>query len=717
MATLVLSTAGTVLGGPVGGAIGSLLGQSIDQQIFGPGPRHGPRLGDLAVQSSAYGTPIPKLFGTIRVAGSIVWSTDLKEDSQTQGAKGQPDSVTYSYSVSFAVALSSREAKAIRRIWADGKLLRGAAGDFKVSTGFRFHPGGEDQEVDPLIGSIEGPGKAPAYRGLALAVFENLQLAEYGNRIPFLTFEVDADLAALPVGELLEAASEGAIGCSATELLPGYAAYGTSIASAVQPLIEHLGIDLFDDAGTLRSPAPIKVEIDESEMGCSSAPQPAPRTQRSQVAARSLPSALTLSYYDPDRDYQTAQMRASTGAPAGPVRAEQLPAVLTSAPAKALAQSSLARRWAQRDTLTLRLPPAYLGLEPGTLLQPPGEADCWSAARVMIDGMAVVAELRPVPPLVDALPADPGRSLSAGDVVAEATSLALVELPDSGEPKDDAPVVVLAAASQTGARSVPVDLTVGGSPRTIWTAPRQAVLGRTATALAAGQSALTDLAASVEIELIDSGQWLQSCDDDALAAGENLAMVGSELIQFGDAQVLGEGRFRLSRLLRGRRGTEWAIKSHSVGSTFLLIDPKSLVRVDLDGAQAGAMIEATPRGIADSGAAAVGLVVAGEAMRPLSPVHLAGRIDQAGDLHCSWVRRSRPGFAWVDGVDAPLGASSEVYRLRLEGGIGAVDREVVVAEAIFTAAQIAAIGGGPLTLSVAQVGDLAVSRQSTLPIS
>src|SRR5688572_7607222 len=150
MATLVLSTVGTMLGGPVGGAIGSLLGQSIDQQLFGPGPRHGPRLGDLAVQSSTYGSAIPRLFGTIRVAGSIVWSTDLKEDSQTQGAKGQPDSVTYSYSVSFAVALSCRRINRIKRIWADGKLLRGAGGDFKVSTGFRFHPGSEDQQVDPL---------------------------------------------------------------------------------------------------------------------------------------------------------------------------------------------------------------------------------------------------------------------------------------------------------------------------------------------------------------------------------------------------------------------------------------------------------------------------------------------------------------------------------------------------------------------------------------
>ena len=90
MATLALSTVGTLFGGPVGGAIGSLVGQSIDQQIFGS-PRRGPRLGDLSVQTSSYGTQIPRIYGTMRVAGSIVWSTDLVQSGETSGAKGQPD--------------------------------------------------------------------------------------------------------------------------------------------------------------------------------------------------------------------------------------------------------------------------------------------------------------------------------------------------------------------------------------------------------------------------------------------------------------------------------------------------------------------------------------------------------------------------------------------------------------------------------------------------
>src|SRR5205814_5319033 len=144
----------------------------------------------------------------MRAAGTVIWATDLVESSQTTGAKGQPDTI-YSYSVSIAVALSSRRVAAIKRIWADGKLLRGEDGDFKVSTTFRFYDGDEDQLIDPLIGSIEGIANTPAYRGLTLVVFENLELADYGNRIPFLTFEIAADEDPPAIGSILADASNG----------------------------------------------------------------------------------------------------------------------------------------------------------------------------------------------------------------------------------------------------------------------------------------------------------------------------------------------------------------------------------------------------------------------------------------------------------------------------------------------------------------------------
>ncbi len=86
MATLVLGTVGRVIGGPIGGLIGTFVGGAVDRSLFGSGPaRSGPRLADLSVQSSAYGQPLPRVYGRMRVAGNLVWTAGITESSQRTG--------------------------------------------------------------------------------------------------------------------------------------------------------------------------------------------------------------------------------------------------------------------------------------------------------------------------------------------------------------------------------------------------------------------------------------------------------------------------------------------------------------------------------------------------------------------------------------------------------------------------------------------------------
>ena len=105
MATVVLSAVGAIVGGPIGAAVGAVIGQQVDKAIFVPGRRQGPRLGELSVQTSSYGSAIPKLFGLVRVSGTVIWATDLKESRTTRlNGKGRGSTDVYSYSASFAVA-------------------------------------------------------------------------------------------------------------------------------------------------------------------------------------------------------------------------------------------------------------------------------------------------------------------------------------------------------------------------------------------------------------------------------------------------------------------------------------------------------------------------------------------------------------------------------------------------------------------------------------
>src|SRR3546814_7053827 len=74
--------------------------QQVDPAIFKPKGREGPRLVDLKVQASTYGQQVPQLFGTMRVAGSVIWATDLIERrSKRGGGKGRPSTTEYSYAV------------------------------------------------------------------------------------------------------------------------------------------------------------------------------------------------------------------------------------------------------------------------------------------------------------------------------------------------------------------------------------------------------------------------------------------------------------------------------------------------------------------------------------------------------------------------------------------------------------------------------------------
>src|SRR5690606_28689957 len=107
-----------------------------------------------------------------RVAGNVIWSSDLIETKTTtkQGGKGggsKSTTTTYSYHVNCAVGLCLGPIIAVKRIWADGKLFRDADGQQKQAAAIRVYTGTEDQAPDPLIQGALGVDRTPAFRGVA----------------------------------------------------------------------------------------------------------------------------------------------------------------------------------------------------------------------------------------------------------------------------------------------------------------------------------------------------------------------------------------------------------------------------------------------------------------------------------------------------------------------------------------------------------------------
>lgn len=203
MATLVLGAAGAAIGGAIGGtvlglsaavigkAVGSTIGSVIDQSWMAPSQSYSTgRIDTYRLQSATEGVSIPRVFGRMRIPGQMIWRDTFVEHvdkKSSGGGKGGGPSVSsksYSYTVSVAFAVGEGEIARIGRIWADGQELARDTLDLSV------YSGRSDQAADDTIAAVEGLENVPAFRGTAYVVIKDLDVTQFGNRIPQFNFEV-----------------------------------------------------------------------------------------------------------------------------------------------------------------------------------------------------------------------------------------------------------------------------------------------------------------------------------------------------------------------------------------------------------------------------------------------------------------------------------------------------------------------------------------------
>ncbi|MGH1356071.1 MAG: baseplate multidomain protein megatron [Thalassovita sp.] len=203
MATILLSAAGAAAGSAMGGSllglsmasvgryVGASVGRVIDQSLMGNGSDvvESGRVDRFRFTGAGEGDAILRSYGRMRVGGQVIWASQFLEHVETtsgggKGSPSQPDSNSYHYTVNLAVALCEGVIDGVGRVWADGAEIAPNALNMRV------YPGDDAQLPDPKMEAIEGAGAVPAYRGTAYVVFEDLNLAPFGNRVPQFSFEV-----------------------------------------------------------------------------------------------------------------------------------------------------------------------------------------------------------------------------------------------------------------------------------------------------------------------------------------------------------------------------------------------------------------------------------------------------------------------------------------------------------------------------------------------
>lgn len=424
----------------------------------------------------------------------------------------------------------------------------------------------------------------------------------------------------------------------------------------------------------------IAAEIPEHLAGTRERDGKEPTWKLAYTPGTKLPRSITVSHFDPARDFQTGSQESfRLVGDSTTDKVLNLPVALDADRARGIADERLYQAHGEDKVLTGAVPLDFCWLDPGENILYRGRRirlTRWRPAQGFIE-----FEGKPLVPVS----ADYRTPTSSGEYVPQSwapaapSDLMLLDLPPlDGEGTDDRlGIRVAVSASRLPWPGATVYERTGSDYEAILGTSLPAVLGVADGALPPGPWCYPDESSSVIVRVPpDLAGRLASASREDWLAGSNLCLIGEEILRFRVAEQLDASAFRLSGLLRGRRGTEAAIASHGAGETFVLLD--DAVRfADLESSKRGRplALRAVTVGLDIGEAPEESITPTGRSMRPFAPVHLRGARNGEGDVAMSWFRRARLDAELRDWTDVPLDEPQELYDVEvLDGPGGAVLR-------------------------------------------
>ena len=453
-----------------------------------------------------------------------------------------------------------------------------------------FYPGTADQLPDPTMEGILGVGNVPGYRYTSYVVMADEDLGRSGRTFNY-TFEMaqrDGGASLLEVVTALTTAAGLSGHVDLLELPIGTVHLALVSIEALRAPLEHLmqmyRFYVVESGTTLifrqRGSGPVVATIPEgdTDAGEHHHGERGIETRRQQELA--LPTQLSLTYVDPLANYQQNVQRAQRFLPATTIenaRTISTSLALEAARAKQTAQELLQDAWLQREPLQTVLPRKYAYLEPGDRVTLTARG--LQYALVLTEtaygqpGLLEVTAQTDTAWIVNAPGAAPALAVFPHPVLRRvgATTPILLNVPALTS-SDLAPRYHVAYQGVDvpwpgGALYRSVD---GGTTYTqVDSGTLEGLTGTVATAAAADWHVLDEQ--TVITVVMEQGP-LMSISDLALYNGGNLSILGNEVLAFGIATLIDVNTYELTRLLRGRRGTEWAVETHGADETFVVLD-------------------------------------------------------------------------------------------------------------------------------------------------
>lgn len=412
------------------------------------------------------------------------------------------------------------------------------------------------------------------------------------------------------------------------------------------------------------------------------------KTQEPELAMR-----VTINYYSFERDYQTGSQfakRITNPIPTmfSPVETKtELPIVMTATVAKQIATKSLQTVWSNRTQLTLKMPWKYIALDPTDIINVTRNDGITYRVRAdNVDiGVDYAMEVKAVTEKASTYDASMVTGTSGNFPVqwvasaGPATPLVLNTplLRDLDDTQGRGSVYYLGYNVAMGeAKAVTVqESKEGGTYADTSTILNEAILGYTQTALSdVVYSEATDENTVLVVSFNDAEVTLETVSQEEMLAGANAALVGDEVIQFREADQNDDGTWSLRGILRGRRGTQYAVGTHAIGDRFVLLQAGTFEKAThgVDDYSGTFYVRAVSNGTLESEAEPVTVAFEPNDLKPYTPEAI--KATSTGDtVTVTYQRRSRITFGIMDSViNAPYyEGQGQAARIKWQVFIGA----------------------------------------------
>lgn len=389
-----------------------------------------------------------------------------------------------------------------------------------------------------------------------------------------------------------------------------------------------------------------------------------------------LPRQVDVIYLNRTADYQSgSQSSQRQTVKAVDYMTVNLPIVLSDQEAKVVADVTLYNAWVGRVTYGFTVPPKYALLEPTDVITVTKDGADYlvrlTGTKLVRNGQQEITAVAEDVSSYDFYnPAGTGTPNIQPPTTISASRLELMDLP--AFPTDGITDAYLrygvVGLGDNWAGSAVYKSDDGGANYGLMqTLTAQATIGAVLNVIPDGTVYTWDTISTIDV-LLTFGQ-LQSVSDTAVLNGGNACVIGNEVIQFQTATLIDANKYRLSNLLRGRLGTEWAVRSHVAGERFVLLT-NALARelMASSGWGIGKQFKPVTIGSTLGATDAQDFTYNARALKPYSPAHITGSRNGGGDLTIDWKRRTRLNGDWRDAVDVPLSEESERYEVEIMDG-------------------------------------------------